>query len=199
MRMPRSVKCGKASLVFIAAVTLAGCTLTATGTGTVTITSDTPATAFTGTSPYGGTPWPAGDVLALCAAGVVCGPDISGSILYWYQPAAGATQGVFGPGSPVLDPAGNTVPLPSGSYRISGIDFSGASSWSRVQTADFVIGDFSPDLSIWMESTARESSQAACDAGWTPSWASWPNTGTGGFVCNRMVYKYYPDRVVVTQ
>ena len=38
MRMPRSVKCGKASLVFIAAVTLAGCTLTATGTGTVTIT-----------------------------------------------------------------------------------------------------------------------------------------------------------------
>ena len=58
MRMPRSVKCGKASLVFIAAVTLAGCTLTATGTGTVTITSDTPATAFTGTSPYGGHPGP---------------------------------------------------------------------------------------------------------------------------------------------
>lgn len=51
---------------------------------------------------------------------------------------------------------------------------------------------------IWNQSVARPSADATCPttsdaeatAGWTtwsPSWAQWPNDGTGGYVCNRSI------------
>jgi uncharacterized protein YjbI with pentapeptide repeats len=47
-----------------------------------------------------------------------------------------------------------------------------------------------PDLTMWMQSTTRESESAACPDGYTGSWAMWPNAGTGGYVCNRFVRAY---------
>jgi len=180
-------------------VTLTGCTLTATGTGTVTLTSDVPATAYTGTSPYGGTPGDSGDILAFCAAGVTCLPNTPGLILYWYKPAAGQTQGVFTAGTPVLDAAGNTVPLPAGSYRAEAISFLDATTFFSMGTSDFTVSGSGPDLTTSMQSTARASADAACATGWNPSWAQWPNNGTGGYVCNRWIYIYYPDLPVPSQ
>lgn len=40
----------------------------------------------------------------------------------------------------------------------------------------------------WHQSMGRNSSDADCPSGWNPSWAQWPNGGTGGFVCNREIY-----------
>lgn len=37
----------------------------------------------------------------------------------------------------------------------------------------------------WLQAYARKSTDT-CDAGWSPSWAEWPNGHTGGFVCVRM-------------
>ena len=37
----------------------------------------------------------------------------------------------------------------------------------------------------WLQSVARESSEATCPEGWDPSWAQWPNDGAGGPTCNR--------------
>ena len=200
MRMPRRVKAGTLALFLIAALTLTGCTLTATGTGTVTLTSDVPAEAYTGTSPYGGGTEPiTGDILAFCAAGVNCWPDIAGSILYWYKPATGETQGVFTAGTPVLDSAGNTVPLPAGSYRAVAIEFGNARTFNGFYSSDFTIGGSSPDMSTSMQSTARASADATCSSGWAPSWAQWPNNGKGGYVCDRWIYIYYPDLPVPTQ
>lgn len=34
----------------------------------------------------------------------------------------------------------------------------------------------------WMKQYARAEAEA-CDSEWSPSWAQWPNGGTGGFVC----------------
>jgi hypothetical protein len=40
---------------------------------------------------------------------------------------------------------------------------------------------------VWHQSYGRESADAVCEEGWYPSWAYWPNDGTGGWVCNREV------------
>ena len=47
-----------------------------------------------------------------------------------------------------------------------------------------------PDFTLWMKSTARESASDECPDGYTGSWAMWPNAGTGGYVCNRFVFAY---------
>ena len=40
----------------------------------------------------------------------------------------------------------------------------------------------------WLQAYGRAAG-ATCDAGWSPSWAQWPNNHTGGFVCVRsLVY-----------
>jgi len=199
MRTPRFGKSATCALLLVAAVALSGCTLTATGTGTVTLTSDIPATAYTGTSPYGGTVGNTGDILAFCAAGVTCLPNTPGLILYWYKPAAGDTQGVVTAGSLVLDPAGNTVPLPAGSYRVEAIDFYDTNTFWNMGTSDFTVSGSGPDLTTSMQSTARASADAPCSTGWFPSWATWPNNGSGGYVCDRWIYTYYPDIPVPMQ
>ena len=199
--MPRFGKSGTCAALLLAAVTLTACELTATGSGAVTITFDEPATAFNGTSPYGVAPGKTGDILAFCAAGVVCLPDTPGLIQYWYKPAAGDTQGVVTVGSLVLDPDGNAVPLPAGSYRAEGIRFLDilGPAFLHTGTTDFTIGGSSPDMSTSMQSTARASADAPCSTGWIPSWANWPNNGSGGYVCDRWIYTYYPDIPVPSQ
>ena len=198
MRMSRFGKSGTCALLLVAATTLAACEVTATGSGTVTITSDQTVIAFTGTSPYGIAAGKDGDILAFCAAGVTCLPDTPGLILFWYVPQLGDTEAVFAPGTDVLDPAGSTVQLPAGSYRVEGIRFNGTSPFDHTGTTDFIIGGSDPDLSTTMQSTARVSADAACSSGWTPSWAQWPSDGAGGYVCDRWIYTYYPDIPVVT-
>ncbi len=37
----------------------------------------------------------------------------------------------------------------------------------------------------WVQGYARAGAEEACRAGWNPSWARWPNAGTGGFTCGR--------------
>ena len=200
--MPRFGKSGTCALLLVAAVTLTACQVTATGTGTVTITSDEVVTRkFNGTSPYVGNPGntgKVGDILAFCAPGVTCVPT-DGSILYWFTPEVGATQAVFSAGTEVLDPAGNGVPLPAGTYHAVGIRYE-TTFWDvTTGTADFIISGSGPDLTTSMQSTARASADAACATGWNPSWAQWPNNGTGGYVCNRWIYIYYPDLPVPSQ
>lgn len=39
----------------------------------------------------------------------------------------------------------------------------------------------------WLQSYAPSEGMTGCAEGWSPSWAAWPNEGTGGPVCNRVV------------
>jgi hypothetical protein len=39
----------------------------------------------------------------------------------------------------------------------------------------------------WLQSTARSSVTESCPADTVPSWAMWPNNGTGGYVCDKLV------------
>ena len=39
----------------------------------------------------------------------------------------------------------------------------------------------------WYQSAGRIAG-ASCDVGWSTSWAQWPNSNTGGFVCNKEIY-----------
>jgi hypothetical protein len=40
---------------------------------------------------------------------------------------------------------------------------------------------------LWLQQHGRASTDSMCDSGWGPSWAQWPNGGTGGWVCSRSV------------
>lgn len=46
----------------------------------------------------------------------------------------------------------------------------------------------------WMQQVARAQG-AACESGWYPSWAEWPNEHTGGYVCTRTL-RWTPARWV---
>ncbi len=47
-----------------------------------------------------------------------------------------------------------------------------------------------PDMTMWQQSVGRSSAGAPCPAGFTASWAQWPNVNQGGWVCNREVFAY---------
>lgn len=42
-------------------------------------------------------------------------------------------------------------------------------------------------IPAWVQAYGRASATDTCIAGWDPSWAQWPNNGTGGFVCQRSI------------
>jgi hypothetical protein len=39
----------------------------------------------------------------------------------------------------------------------------------------------------WMQAIGRDSAVASCPVGYNPSWAQWPNGGTGGYTCDKFV------------
>ncbi len=43
---------------------------------------------------------------------------------------------------------------------------------------------------MWQQAIGRASVTDACPEDYTPSWAMWPNNGTGGYVCNKFVPMY---------
>jgi len=43
---------------------------------------------------------------------------------------------------------------------------------------------------VWVQSVGRASATAPCPAGYTPSWDTWPNNHTGGYVCIKFVPAY---------
>jgi hypothetical protein len=40
---------------------------------------------------------------------------------------------------------------------------------------------------MWQQAIGRTSETDACPIGYNPSWAMWPNKGTGGYVCDKLV------------
>ena len=42
-------------------------------------------------------------------------------------------------------------------------------------------------IPAWLQSYGRASAAEVCAEGWGPSWAQWPNDGTGGWTCDREV------------
>jgi hypothetical protein len=45
-------------------------------------------------------------------------------------------------------------------------------------------------IMMWMQSVARETATASCPTGYAGSWATWPNGGKGGYVCDKFVPIY---------
>ena len=44
-----------------------------------------------------------------------------------------------------------------------------------------------PPIPGWMQSVGRANADAKCEAGWNPSWQSWAQSVTGGWVCTRII------------
>ncbi len=169
------------------AVIATGCALiTTSGTGTVTITSDLSSTANT---------------VAYVCPGRTSTCSSTDPYEYTFSPPLGTVEVVVTPGFPVKDTSGNSVGLPAGEYTV-GIYGSLLISDPPTEQGTVFIDVFSTqerDLTIWHKSTGRESASSTCADGWETSWAAWPNSGSGGFVCNNQSYAYYPDEPVPSQ
>ena len=167
---------GVAPIILVSSLglTAVGCdVLTVAGTGTVTVTSNRPANS---------------SIARLCSVDSPTCWDTD-PYIYEYFPVDGDTEWTVYPGFPVFDRSGNPTGLPAGTYRLQAME-------GVVGTSPVVIdvfGDQARDLTVWHQSYGRDGSEASCRSGWKQGWAQWPNDGTGGFVCNREIYAYYPD------
>ena len=47
-------------------------------------------------------------------------------------------------------------------------------------------GAMAPPIPAWVQAYGR-AADAPCIEGWNASWDQWPNSGTGGFVCQRSI------------
>jgi hypothetical protein len=165
---------------------LAACEISTSGEGTVVVTSDNAATTYNSTT---------GTVARVCAVtSATC--EETDAFLYSYYPVSGEREWMVYPGFPVVDRSGQTVGLPAGQYTLQATEYRPAPVLTNaVQLNVFSRGT---DLTLWHQSFGRVSGEATCEYGWQPSWASWPNDGAGGFVCNREIYAFYPDVPVKT-
>ena len=192
MRATRRRAAALLPVLGVAVALLSACEIYASGEGTVVITSDNPAMAYNTSNGLG-------------SVARICPPNVSQCLqsdpyLYSYYPAGGSQEWTVSPGFPVIDRSGNTVGLPAGRYTLQAQDCRGLTPTVCEYPGPLQINVFSSrtDLTLWHQSFGRVSGEATCEYGWQPSWASWPNDGAGGFVCNREIYAFYPDVPVKT-
>jgi len=57
-------------------------------------------------------------------------------------------------------------------------------------TPTLLVGTTATPIPMWHQAISRASATATCPDGYTGSWATWPNGGKGGYVCNRSVPAY---------
>ena len=158
-------------------------TVSGSGTDQVTISSDQPSTSNT--------------VAYLCrGASGTCAP--TDPYEYIYRPPDSTEAVTVSAGFAVEDRSGDPVALPAGRYSVGifGSIFGNATEQDTVIID--LAGSQERDLSIWHQASGRGDDSAPCPDDWQPSWAQWPNDGTGGFVCNHQSYAYYPDIPVPT-
>ena len=60
-----------------------------------------------------------------------------------------------------------------------------------------ILIDSTIDNTVWFQSHGRVRDSDPCMAGYSPSWAQWPNGGRGGYVCNAAIYAYHPEVQVI--
>jgi hypothetical protein len=102
----------------------------------------------------------------------------------------GGGAGTYGGGGADSDGGGGG----GGSTGPTGSSFNSGSNGGAATTAGSsgrILISYSSSVShtapSWYQSAGRNAG-ASCDAGWSPSWAQWPNSNTGGFVCNKEIY-----------
>lgn len=180
---------------------LAGCIadpVTVSGTGIITVSWAGAAERATASEPA---PRSWGDTVLFCPA--TSGSCDNTNWSYAYLPPVLSTSVQISAGAPAFDTSYSAVSLPAGTYKMRVVRFAGTSGapfyLPLLETFTVEIGGAAAperDLSIWHQSIGRESRDSQCPSDFTPSWAQWPNDGKGGFVCNKMIYKYYPDEPV---
>jgi len=119
-------------------------------------------------------------------------PTVSGaSLIFGEDPLLGSLADNGGPtqtmlpaaDSPVIGTA-NPVGAPSTDQRGFSRTTDGLADMGAVQVGGVAP---EPDLSqvppSWLQAQGREESEAVCPPGMAPSWAQWPNEGTGGWTC----------------
>jgi hypothetical protein len=109
------------------------------------------------------------------------------SIMGWTTPrfvASGADSFTTTVSGTLFNGAGGFTVYRSGSYSLCLFEGAGVSGMGFGSAAQYNVAAPAP----WFQAVGRDSSTAACAEGWNPSWAQWPNGGTGGWVCNREQY-----------
>jgi len=119
-------------------------------------------------------------------------PSVSGSsLIFGEDPLLGALAGNGGPTLTMMPGAGSPV---LGAANPSGAPATDQRGYTRTTNGRADMGAVErlgvppePDLSqvppSWLQAQGREEREAVCPPGMAPSWAQWPNEGTGGWTC----------------
>ena len=184
-----------------AALILSGCIqdpVRVSGSGVITVSWDGTAARGIASEPV---PQSWGDTLLFCSAGSATCDNTNWEYAYLPPELAKSVQ-IFA-GVSVFDTSYDAVSLPAGTYRMRVVRFGGLSGtplyFPLAETFTVEIRALpggERDLSIWHQSIGREDADSRCPRDFTASWAQWPNDGQGGFVCNKMIFMYYPDEPV---
>lgn len=118
-----------------------------------------------------------------------CLGSVSGGYYYYYVESSSVAQ--MQPGDVVvLSWTGSGVATTSsGEFSANVWDVTTNNPLPVIPT---LLASASAARPIWHLSLGRASAEATCTQGYAPSWAQWPNGGTGGWVCNRDVYADAP-------
>jgi len=109
---------------------------------------------------------------ALLSGSVASGATITSAQTVTFSIRSGAPAGTYAA-------AVTIAPSPVGSSKYGGLTIT-----TRTSSP--------PSPPVWHQSYSIEQS-TDCASGWGQSWAQWPNDGSGGYVCNRVVF--YKDGV----
>jgi hypothetical protein len=84
-----------------------------------------------------------------------------------------------------VDGAGN--PLIAGSTIASIDNQSNGSEVLQTYAISYLPASTPAGVPMWLQSIGRATATTTCPDDYNPSWAMWPNNGTGGYVCTRFV------------
>jgi hypothetical protein len=151
-----------------------------TDNGNGSITAD-----FTGL-----TPW---TFLLLCPASV----DVADCTTQNYNPQyslwnLGSVDRVVTLAAGSLDDYGN--PIAAGTYTVAlweAVDGHGGDQLvSSLLDVALAEPASMPAIPLWLQAHGRWGASAECESGWAPSWQSWAEPITGGWVCARSIPAY---------
>jgi hypothetical protein len=140
-----------------------------------------------------------GDTLTIVSTSEVNCEDVTSSVPGVITWSANDTCGRSSNPDPDAFCALSSFPSGPGTNVVITLLQAGTTTWrARANTTDvgltvnFTVTGTSapadaPPIPAWVQAYGRDGKDATCEAGWDPSWQSWAEPVTGGWVCTRSV------------
>jgi len=111
---------------------------------------------------------------------------LAGQLNVLYYVSGISTVVMITGGRAVTPFTGTSHTLPAGSYTVNFEEYGGLTRYGGIQGVTVTDAQAS-GIPPWLQAYGRSGKDAACLDGWNPSWQSWAEPVTGGWVCTRSI------------